>query len=84
MQPAREWAARQSKEIKGKTLAFPFISFSESGLFKGLQQIQIKKSAADSARVSGCAQDGFEYVASLLHRPDSNGREFSSAETYTL
>jgi hypothetical protein len=38
MQPARELAARNSKEIKGKTLAFPFIPFAESGLFNGLQR----------------------------------------------
>jgi hypothetical protein len=31
------------KEIKGKRLSFPFIYFSESGLFNGLQPIQIKK-----------------------------------------
>jgi hypothetical protein len=29
--------------MKAKKLAFPFISFSESGLFNGLQPIQIKK-----------------------------------------
>jgi ABC-type taurine transport system substrate-binding protein len=46
MQPKRELTARKYKEIRGKTLAFPFISFSESGLFNGLQRIQIKKSAA--------------------------------------
>jgi hypothetical protein len=30
--------------LKGKVLSFPFIYFSESGLFKGLHGIQIKKS----------------------------------------
>jgi hypothetical protein len=29
--------------MKGKVLSFPFISFSESGLFNGLRPIQIKK-----------------------------------------
>jgi hypothetical protein len=29
--------------MKGNLLLFPFISFSESGLFNGLQSIQIKK-----------------------------------------
>jgi hypothetical protein len=29
--------------MKGQVLSFPFISFSESGLFKGLRGIQIKK-----------------------------------------
>src|ERR1700677_5345992 len=28
--------------MKAKLLSFPFISFSESGLFKGLRRIQIK------------------------------------------
>jgi hypothetical protein len=31
------------KEMKANFLSFPFICFSESGLFNGLQPIQIKK-----------------------------------------
>jgi hypothetical protein len=42
--------------MKANLLSFPFISFSESGLFKGLRRIQIKKSASGLTRVSGCAQ----------------------------
>jgi hypothetical protein len=43
-------------------LSFPFIYFSASGLFNGLQRIQIKKS--DS--VSGCIQ-GSNHAALLCH-----------------
>jgi hypothetical protein len=35
---------RKSKEIQAKRLAFPWIPLVESGLFNGLQRIQIKKS----------------------------------------
>jgi hypothetical protein len=37
--------------MKAKLLTFPFISFSESGLFKGLRAIQIKKSGSLSTRL---------------------------------
>jgi hypothetical protein len=56
MQPQREVSANKSKKMKGNESKFPFISFSESGLFKGLQRIQIKKFASGLTRVSGCAQ----------------------------
>jgi hypothetical protein len=35
--------AKESKEIQAKKLAFPWIPLVESGLFNGLQRIQIKK-----------------------------------------
>jgi hypothetical protein len=38
--------------MKAKLLSFTFIYFSESGLFKGLQPIQIKKSFPLSHRGS--------------------------------
>jgi hypothetical protein len=56
MQPRREVSASKSKEMKANLLSFPFISLSESGLFKGLQGIQIKKFASGSTRVPGCAE----------------------------
>jgi hypothetical protein len=34
---------KESKEIQGKRLGFPWIPLADSGLFNGLQQIQIKK-----------------------------------------
>jgi hypothetical protein len=60
-QPVRELAASQSKENQGKRLGFPWIPLAELGLFKGLQRIQIKKSAANSTRLAsprlgGCAR----------------------------
>jgi hypothetical protein len=42
--PAAKVNANKSKEIQAKKLAFPWISLVESGLFNGLQRIQIKKS----------------------------------------
>jgi hypothetical protein len=51
--------------MKGKSLSFPFISFSESGLFNELRTIQIKKSASGSTRVSGCARH-LRHVPSCL------------------
>jgi hypothetical protein len=42
--------------MKENLLSFPFISFCESGLFKGLQGIQIKKFTSGSTRVPGCAK----------------------------
>jgi hypothetical protein len=41
--------------MKEKFLSFPFINFSESGLFKGLQAKKIKKFLARRTRVPGCA-----------------------------
>jgi hypothetical protein len=42
--PAAKINANKSKEIQAKKLAFPWIPLAESGLFNGLQRIQIKKS----------------------------------------
>ncbi|HEY5206113.1 MAG TPA: hypothetical protein VIJ63_16140 [Roseiarcus sp.] len=43
MQLKGELRANESKGIQGKLLVFPWIPLAESGLFKGLQRIQIKK-----------------------------------------
>src|SRR5260370_41341047 len=50
----------KAKKNQGKILAFPCISLVESGLFKGLRRIQIKKSGALSTRLQvACrASDG--------------------------
>jgi hypothetical protein len=60
MQPKREFPPnkkqekpRKSKEVQGKSLAFPWIPLAEMGLFNGLQRIQIKKSPAGEF---GCAK----------------------------
>jgi hypothetical protein len=45
MQLWGESGASSSKEKQGKVLAFPCISLANSGLFKGLQGIQIRKSS---------------------------------------
>jgi hypothetical protein len=42
--PAAKVNAHKTKEIQAKKLAFPWIPLAESGLFNGLQRIQIKKS----------------------------------------
>jgi hypothetical protein len=39
--------------MKGNLLSFPFISFSESGLFNGLRPIQIKKIRLNSHGTGG-------------------------------
>jgi hypothetical protein len=39
--------------MKGELLSFPFIYFSESGLFNGLQPIQIKKFSSVSNSPAG-------------------------------
>jgi hypothetical protein len=44
MQLKRELRANKSKEIQGKSLAFPCILLAEMGLFNALRRIQIKKS----------------------------------------
>jgi hypothetical protein len=36
---------RKTKEIQGKKLGFPCFSLAETGLFNGLQGIQIKKTS---------------------------------------
>jgi hypothetical protein len=43
--------ARKRKEMKAKVLSFVFMSFSESGLFNGLQPIQIKNSPSYFSRL---------------------------------
>jgi hypothetical protein len=43
MQLKRELRANKSKEKQGKLLVFPWIYLAESGLFKELRRIQIKK-----------------------------------------
>jgi hypothetical protein len=40
--------------MKAILLSFAFIYFSESGLFKGLRPIQIKKSPLRGVRAAGC------------------------------
>jgi hypothetical protein len=45
-QPESELDARKNKKNQGKSLAFPWIPLAESGLFKGLRRIQVKKSGA--------------------------------------
>src|ERR1700691_3330345 len=42
MQLKRELRANKSKEIQGKSLAFPWIPLAELGLFNELRRIQIK------------------------------------------
>jgi hypothetical protein len=54
-QPNGELPANESKENQGNLLGFPWIPLAESGLFNGLQRIQIKKTFFLAARVSGCA-----------------------------
>jgi hypothetical protein len=53
----------KGKEMKGKLLSFAFIYFSESGLFKELQRIKIKKSFAASAGLKSGAR-----ALSSVHR----------------
>jgi hypothetical protein len=58
-------------------LAFPWIPLAESGLFKGLQRIQIKKSAPAEARVPGCrwtfqAASNFRFAARLSPSEDGS------------
>jgi hypothetical protein len=43
MQLQGERRARKSKENQGKVLGFPCIPLADSGLFKGLQRIQMEK-----------------------------------------
>jgi hypothetical protein len=56
MQPTREFPPNKSKENQGKKLAFPWIPLADSGLFNGLQRIQIKKFlAAEAGQVASSA-----------------------------
>jgi hypothetical protein len=65
VQPGREFGESKSKEMKAKLLSFPFISFSESGLFKGLRPIQIKKSGLASQVVRKMSQTQFSILFPL-------------------
>jgi hypothetical protein len=58
--------------MKAKTLSFPFISFSESGLFNGLQAIQIKKSPRAQTRVQGCGAKPLKRIPALHFPPRLN------------
>ena len=61
--------SKSSKKIQknqGKKLAFPCFPLAESGLFNGLQRIQVKKSGRASTRVSGCEQNGSTSQASII------------------
>jgi hypothetical protein len=71
VQPKRELGARKAKKNQGKNLGFPWIPLAESGLFKGLRRIQIKKSRALSTRLSGCGVD--EVMAARRDPPDEPG-----------
>jgi hypothetical protein len=51
--------------MKAKQLSFVFISFSESGLFNGLQPIQIKKSFRISTRVPGCMRERHKRIIAV-------------------
>jgi hypothetical protein len=48
VQPGGELGERKSKEMKEKWLSFPFIYFSETGLFKGLRPKKMKKFAVST------------------------------------
>jgi hypothetical protein len=50
-QPDGEFPANESKENQGNLLGFPWIPLAESGLFNGLQRIQIKKFSLLATRV---------------------------------
>jgi hypothetical protein len=48
----------RARGISPPKACIPCFSLAESGLFNGLQRIQIKKSGRASTRVSGCEQNG--------------------------
>jgi hypothetical protein len=77
MQLKRELSANKCKEMQVKSLAFPFIPFSELGLFNGLQAIQIKKSASAPTRVPGCGPERLKRIAKLRppYRQTANGQD---------
>jgi hypothetical protein len=58
--------------MKGRKLSFPFSNFSESGLFKGLQAIQIKKSPRAQTRVQGCGAKPLKRIPALHFPPRLN------------
>jgi hypothetical protein len=70
--------------MKEKKLSFPFISFSESGLFSGLRPIQIKKSFSLShwpkshkphAHACAGAPPGFDPAIGHIYSTDSDYRK---------
>jgi hypothetical protein len=79
MQLKREFRARKSKEIQGKSLAFPWIPFVESVLFNALQRIQIKNFFSASTRVPGCGLGPLMRVPrSILPSPNPPAAGLSS------
>src|ERR1700685_137014 len=74
--------------MEAKSLSFAFIYFSESGLFKGLRRIQIKKFPSASARVAGCRRRlsrAFRHPISRRHTPRERcGLSSATGETITL
>jgi hypothetical protein len=58
--------------MKGNESKNPFISFSESGLFNGLQAIQIKKSPQAQTRVQGCGAKPLKRIPALHFPPRLN------------
>jgi hypothetical protein len=72
--PAAKINASKSKEMQGKELAFPWIPLVESGLFNGLQRIQIKKSRGPRFLQFVSA------IASCPRSPDSLGDPDQSGE----
>jgi hypothetical protein len=65
---------RKTKQNQGKMLGFPWIPLAESGLFKGLQRIQIKKSSPASTLVTGCALNPLGETHSLPFTQASTAR----------
>jgi hypothetical protein len=73
--------------MKGKVLSFPFIYFSESGLFNGLRPIQIKKLSPVSASPQMTESDSGSHLlcaALILRRPlDPASREHSTRSSFS-
>ena len=65
-------AKSKSKEIQAKKLAFPWIPLVESGLFNGLQRIQIKKSSCQIF-TNRSVLFAFPCSSGLPSRPDHPG-----------
>jgi hypothetical protein len=62
--------ARKTKGIQGKRLGFPWIPLADSGLFKGLRRIQIKKFAALPKARPGCKKQGARLLEAVgIHTP---------------
>jgi hypothetical protein len=71
---------RKSKEIQIKKLGFPWIPLAESGLFNGLQRIQIKKSFP----VSHCISNVTTACRLLLRAGLLAGPELHSGREKTI